>query len=589
MKINHKIIITFFLCGFVSLAYCDDDISGFSYITVRNKSKGVASASGGFGLAWRPSSKNVLETATVSSYDSGTGTLTFTTGEIFGNLSGLGYINNIPFNYTPLQSPGNSIVVEKLPIGVGNPVGAVLTSMEHNLYIVDNDVSSSDIYDGHFFEGKTGALSFISSGVAIISPNVEYNFRILINEDNSMSCFIKSTLELNFPAEPNITSPARTPISEYLGTSDVDSFAISVNNTIGHKWYYDDISIGYTAARYPSIFFKMDVAKLPEQMNVIFNASGQGYDSASTAKTGVKLYARNKQSQWDLIGENGQSRTYQNSVTSVINKSDYTSEDFIDFALIGTFPSGGATNKHSYIKVDFFELVGASDIAMSIGGAVDVYIDDDYLTEGTALLEPTTAGQIMEFPSTDRAVVWIDKVTLQNSPDNELIEGVHYMWAWNDEDFKYSSKVTNSLILTGSDAVLVNYRYSPLVKSAQETLSEDKMVAYKGQDIIVKHMDIYMINVESDIEPNSEELMLTSLAKYVKDLQLNGDDVYVLRWDEILGYLVMSGVYGITKLYITINHRESGLLKSKILRKPGDTIMIDKYSTFRVEGYLYAR
>jgi hypothetical protein len=577
-------------------------VSGFSYITMRNNSIGKALAHGGYGVAWRPSEANSAVRAKATTIEGDILNISFANSNSTiadFNVSGdfmTAYIDNIPFEYSgtdPNQLTGVSLssVASSIIADVNAP--KIVTLANHNLMIVDNDYISLDLYAGKHVEYDGGALSYIKSGITEILPDTTYYFSLTIGAENELQFRVASNKSELYNGMPVISTGARTPLSEYMSTPDMDALAISVIDTKGYKWYYDNIKIGSLSREYPILFISMDSSDLPNFINAHFRAYAEGFSEDNSIEYGVELYVWNPTTlAWVLIGDNEYSSMGATNITRVsedIEKANFESDGHIKLALMPSNPSGSLAELNSTIVVDFFKLQGVSNISVNIGGAVDVYLDDAYLKQDSVDFTPDT-DNFMNNINEDRAIVWVDSVHIKGDENAVLTEGIDYVWAWNEDNFKYSSKVQDVIRLSNGLAseLTLNYTYSPIVKAAQDVIDTDPNVSYKGQDVLVKHMAIHLLDLTATLLGKNIAEIMGLLNQYTKDLTLNENEQYVLIWDDFYNYLRDNGATSITALNILSKTRTGGKVVSSLLRKSGQSIVIDKYSVFKVKGLLDA-
>ena len=567
--------------------------SGYSYITVRNNSIGKAIAHGGYGIAWKPSSSDNDTKTTVGNYALSTKILTIGSSSGFdlaSNSSGIAYVDNIPFTYTGVGTNTLTGVTVSLSAGIAMVSGAVVTASAHNILIVDNDYVGADIYAGRYKEFDGGALSFIASSYANIQPDTIYYFSLIIGTENEIQFRISSDESTLDGSDAVITSGARTNLSKYLDTDNMDAFSLSVVDTRGYKWYYDNIKIGSLDSEYPVAYFEMDTTNLSALITAEYRAYGMGYSSENVLVYGTELWVWDpRYGKWQFLGGNDYaSLTASNysTISAELEKNDYSTSDKIKFIIIPSGASGSLSGYNATLEIDFFVLKSSLGQSVNIGGAVDVYIEDACLQSKSEGFSPDLVNRLTPIADGD-AMVWVDKVYFASDPTTILTEGIDYVIAWASNDFKYSSKSNKGIrVANGISAdIVIDYYYSPLVNSVQKLVDTDPRVGYKGQDVLIKHMAVSKLSLTGTSTSNSLEEMTILLSEFIKTIDLDSSGDYVLGWSSFYSYLLDNDVISPANIEILSMTRVDGLIESSLIKAAGQQFSLDNKSTFKVEGY----
>ncbi len=556
---------------------------GYSYITVRKPSSGKADAISGYGIVWRPSSYDA-ESLELTGTVSGT-TITLNPGDgVHLGTNTVAFISNVIGNkiyYVPFEFTRDTDILTDcvFPENI-TPSGEVtILVCEPNIFIVDNDLVNADMYVNKVMEFPGNTLAYIVSGITKIEKNTDYYFKMQISEDNAIDFYLEETEEALEEATAKISCGARTPLSEYLATSNMDAFGISTVDTAGYKWYYDNIQIRRLAGEYAVNYFEFDISTLADMIQLYIKGYGSGYGG-----DGLKMYVWDpSQEVWEQIAEN----TFSVSGLTISNDIDteyYATDNTIKIKVQTSYPSGLTTE--AAISLDYIDVRSSYNSGVNIGGCVDVYIDDEYLKSDTVDVEPDLSDYINVIDFSNRVPVWIDKIIIKDSsPEIELTEGIDYIWEHNDNNYERSVRGQSIIKFNPaiSSEVRITYYYSSLVKNVQNWVNEPH-IHYKGQDILVRHKNIHLLSI---VATTGDNTILSTIKGHIEDYvnTLTSKDGEVsLTYEGIKEYLYLQGVRELSYLVVTDNYRENGVKTKEIINVPGDVITINKTAIFRLEG-----
>jgi len=565
---------------------------GYSYITVRKSSVEKADVISGYGIAWRPTSyKGTEADLIITGTFSGPSTITVDTGKgnaYFGDatvafieytIHGKNYY--LPFDFE--RATGSDILtgcVFPENIDIANistdPNGVSLLLAEPNLFIVDNDLLNFDMYSGRYIEFPGNTLAFIESTIIKIIPGQEYWFKLEISDDNGIDFYLADSEAALEVADVAISCGARTVKSEYSGATDRDSFGITVFDTAGYEWYYDNIKMSRLDGKYTVNYFEMDVSRLSDLIQVHV----KGYGNASDGD-GLELLIWNPNTlAWVKIGDN----TFSSSklmISDDIEKETYVDDNTIKLQLRTS--SASNTTTHAKIVLDYFAVKSSYNSGVNIGGCVDVYVDDEYLKEDTIDVTPDATDLINVIPF-GRAVVYVDKIIIKGSdPEIILTEGYDYIWMQNNAD--YLNSIKGQSIIKFSPGVVsectIYYHYSPLIKNLQ-IWSDGDHVAFKGQDVLFRHKNIHLITVVATTGDDHTESDIRDMVEdYIETLR-SIDSEYILGYEDIVNYLYTQGVRSLERLTITDDYRIDGEITKSVISAAGDRITINKIEVFKM-------
>lgn len=546
---------------------------GFSFITVRKESYGKASAYSGYGFAWRPSYPSynseisIIGAPTISSMGNGYYDIPVTADpESESLLMYLSYIDTsekkiyVPFNYA-------SYADGKL-IGCYLPTVAPLNThkichMSPNIYICDNNPSHGDMYASKYIMDPLTGLSYIQSATMQILPDVTYYFKISIKSDNAIEVYLQSTSDDFSSSSPVIISGATTPISEYMSVENMDSFGISVYDTCGYQWWYDNLKISKLGGEYPVSYFRFDVTDMPEDLQIEISAYGLSEDNGIM----VKVRDHEGAGKWDSI-LTASVEDYTVMVTNIISKAKYAQGGVIDIMVTTISPSTPETPATIYI--DYIKAVRAMVSGVHMGGCVDVYIDDPsaYLRSVSQTIDETTGSL---------AVPGIYNISSISVNDIELLYAKDYVIS--EADPCYSNSILSSPVIKfapdyyGEEAT-VSYWDSDAVTSAQSLMNDDSHRPL-GLNVLVKHKSIHEITISPD-----DALTESYIASYMEDLQYL-DGVKSIVYTDIAKYIYSeTGSYSDVTLFI--KYFDGSRMKYRTLSTMGQEYKIEETETYRI-------
>jgi len=555
---------------------------GLCYILVRKNSTGIGKVECGYGIAFRPSTLNAdVETTITSISDNYDGTYDVTLADANGLpvTGGAAYIarakGGFPFSY--ISRSGNILSDCSFPVNITAVEGDTVNGAEDNVFIVDNDLIGHDIYSHHQIEHDGGIMSYVTAAAVKIEADVKYEYKLIISSENAIEFRIWETGS-TMPVGADIESGAYTPTAEFLETADMDAFGIGIYGTKGYQWYFDDVYIASIAQEYPGAYFEINVLEFPEDIQAVVNAVGNGYNS-SVATYGAQLYIWDSdEDEWTLIASNASTAITDDTAiySSEFDKTTYANSNVIKFLVVPTYPSGTTGEANATIEVDYFKLIASKNSSMHIGGCSDVYIEDDYLVN--EVIDRTITNGSIILPT--HAIVWINTVSLAiDGGDNiPLVENRDFAWYVNDENYRYSEKVENTLTFAtslGSSTIEIDYYYSPYVSSCQD-LVVDPFVSFKGQDVLVKHLNIHMLTVTSNVT-NVE----TYLEDFIDTLVANDSGERYLKWSDFKEYMEDSNET-VTTLLIKQTYRDENIITVENSITYGDMFTTDKLSCYKV-------
>lgn len=448
-----------------------------------------------------------------------------------------------------------------------------------NLFIVDNsDVIFEPIRTINEWITGSNYRNHVKATAITINPNTEYHYRIIIDEDNAMTVwFSTDENDLGDISKIAIRCGARRPIT-YNPSREI-SFGVSVKNSCGCVWTHHNIYISTYRAKYPGILCDMDVSDMPEQYACRYNAVGTSPVGAS----GVRLYAYNHlRSRWDMISQNlvVDMEGAPDITTMNLKKSIYASaNNRAHFVVLTSNPSGD-TDQVATLELKHFSLYPPPTKQISLGGAVDIYIDDDSLETKTKVIPAGTITERTYVPDfEDDVPVWITSVTVGGV---NQIHNTDYVWGYKTRDYAGSIKQNIYFrfieVPSPGDEVAITYLNSPAVTSVGD-INDDYHRSFKGSDILVKHMPVHYLTYDAEAVESAE--LITGIRSYIDQLSVDEEKYKTIEYLDLITYLRMQGILP-RSLTITIQYKEGLMLNSQVLSAQGDTYRLYEIHTIEV-------
>lgn len=545
----------------------DNPWGGYSFIQVRKNSTGKASAYSGYGIAWRPSVPDMDELIDISGVDAvgRDGYWQITCGNPDTDTEATLYLvqtgADLKTAYIPFQHEGyNGGALKGCYIPNATPsTSDKIALMSPNVYIVDNDPVHGDNYASRYIIDPLTGLSFIQAGTCLIEKDKSYYFEISIDGNNALSFKLKEADAVGDPADI-LSTGATVTLSEYLGGSNMDSLGLSVYDTNGYQWWYDDIKIEKLASEYAVMYFLMDVAGMPESLQIEITAAGSapGQDGLC-----VEVWSSS-------LGEWVNILTYSNDaeatlISKTISKIDYAEESMIT---VRARSLGSSTaSEPALISVDSIKVVRSTTPGVHIGGCVDVYVDDPEAQRrrtGISLATTGTYAGVGSYPN-------ISKVTV--AAGAELMYGVDYVIEAGDHN-TYNSNRSEAILRVAAahtGATLnITYWNSLAMESIADMLSSDD---YKpvATDVLVRHKVIHEIVTDSYEQ---------SLITYMDTLRYE-NSVKTISYSDFVKHIYnTTGIYASPKMII---HAFDGQKRRMAaLTSMGQEYAINEIETFRI-------
>lgn len=540
---------------------------GFSFIQVRKNSSGRASAYSGYGIAWRPSHPDyatisavtdIAESETPGRYDIEASVLKYPDNGVMY----LVYDDNGIDRHVPIQCGGYSDgwLTGCYTGGIVPDANMSVCYMAPNVYIVDNNSVHGDGYASRYVIDPLTGLAYIMAATWVIKPNVQYYFKITIDDTNALAFHLGEDDELGEGTEVVRCGPL-TPLSEYLGDLDHDSFGVSVYDTGGYQWWYDNLTISKLSGEYAVAYFVMDVSEMPDDLQLELLAHASGVQNGIIAN----IWNPNAPAQWDNILESGTS-DYAIMVSDVFQKSVYAPDGYVTIMVRSMHPSGAL--QPSEVHIDYIKVIRTTMLGMHMGGCVDVYVDDP-----SAVIEQYNI-EVPESRIIDMAEGGdISSITYNDSP---LVYGVDYVYAEDPSYARSSLGIVKIVFAEGyiDKTVTINKWESEVIAGAQGVLDKD-IHRPLNASVIVKHKKIHEITVSPEGNGVKE-----AIEGYVQGL-MYANKTKKLSYSEAVAYVyrIVGEYHPIT---IEIKSHDGKRIITKSLFMPGQEYGIDEAETFRV-------
>ena len=250
----------------------------------------------------------------------------------------------------------------------------------YNVYIVDNDVLSNDVFVGkQIVREDLGINKFIAAGKKEILIDTWYEYSLKIKSDNSIIAKVWN----NASGEPGdddgpgaayiIVKSGASGTAFRDGTQEDYQFGIGVHNTNGGEWFFDDLQILAIDSAYPYSLFKFKATPASFTGPATFKYYGYGVDQDATY--GLTAFLLNSGEQWVNVGTNASTAASQVVDTEIMYEledvGDYRNADGYIYA--ATRPDGtvGEKNLNSY----YTSLENVMPSGIHTGNMIDVWID----------------------------------------------------------------------------------------------------------------------------------------------------------------------------------------------------------------------
>lgn len=552
----------------------DDNLNcGYSFITVR-KGAGTASAYSGYGFVWRPSSPTYNDemdiAGAVESETYGAGYYDITCADPGVGIDLLYLVSEDSVTHRKTYTPFNYVEYDSGAIkGCYLPTAAPTTShhlchMSPNIYIVDNDPAHGDMYASKYIVDPLTGLAYIQAGTALIEPGTKYYFGIEITSTNAITVSMNDTGAPFVEGDIIISSGATSPMSEFLNSPNMDYFGISVFDTYGSQWWYDNLKISLLDGEHAVGYFRFDVSDISEDMQIELSAHGTGGTT-----DGIKVSIWDGAAWEDILT----AATSENAVmvSNIFTKTEYAAGGYIDIRVTTTEP--GSNGLPSYLEIDYIKVIRALVSGVHMGGCVDVYIDDPDAAI-TTITETVDASSY--------------SIDLLGSNDifnitSVAIAGAGLLYAKDYIIVEADPSISNSILAKshlkfkstyGNLPATISYWESLAVASAQAAVELDKHRPL-GINVLVKHKRIHEITATpGDVTTKGY------LEDYLSELPYI-DGVKTISYSDLSKYIYgESGTY--TALTLSIKSYDGNRMKYRTIGSMGQEYQIDETETFRI-------
>ena len=553
----------------------EGDYSGYSFIQVRKNNTGKASVYSGYGVAWRPSVPIGREESVISVSPGSNGQSYY---DIEVALTGVDIEPGVAF-LKSIDPKGKSIYTPFTYAGysggilsncyISSPVpspesGHEIVKSSPNVYIVDNDTINGDGYSGQYLIDPLTGLSYIQAAIALIAPDTRYYFKMVIGEDNAITFALDTSPVVDIiPENTVITSGSTTTLSEFTGSEDSDSFGLSVYDTAGKQWWYDDIRIEKLSGEYAVGYFRFNVYDMPEDLQL--EVAGYAESGGGQALRAIIWDPALKR--YDTILS---SAVWPGAVlvSDIFKRTTYQSDGHVMIQVTSLYPSEYGAPSH--ISIDYIKIIRANILGVHMGGCVDVYLDDP----GAALIVESRVVSGSGTVTLDGAM---DISSIATSSGVELTYSRDYIIAEASDDTANSVK-GNTVIMFSEDywSTPVNIsRWASAVVSDASSLLEQPEHRPLNTNILVKHKRVHEINV-TPYDASMAMLLFDYLSQVryengVKTVSISGFNAYVY------------GKTGVSKQYsLVINSFDGRKRRMTTIQNVSQAYSISETETFRV-------
>lgn len=453
---------------------------------------------------------------------------------------------------------------------------------KYNLYIVDNDALSEEIFVGNeSMLTQTGGINdFLVAGKKQITTETEYDFTMKIYSHFGIDLWIYESN--NSPAELNAANRDLTmgqTYPKYEPQAAGEDFGLAVQETSNSSWRYRDIVITNITQFYPMHLFKMKTPteSFADGKQFIVNYYGIGHGENNNA---LKFYI-NKDDNWVKIGENtaGESDTIEQKkiIKTLSSIEDY--RDTQDYIYLLATPYNYQDSTHN-IESNYISVDNVLPSGIHRGNVVDIYTEAKSQIEQTTLSTTLTDNKLYlqnesstNFPVAD--IISISRTTT----GSELVEGTDYVVSHVKTETSFS---TRDNILITFDAsfvgigVTVAYRYYT-DGSAVQSLVESADYRNPGQDPLFKIMPLTIVNLNT-----FEYKGLVSVEEMKEALveQINNISDGILEISDLIGAAYDAGATYVNLTTTDVSVREYDYLGNYTESKVTDSHTISGLKTY---------
>jgi hypothetical protein len=442
----------------------------------------------------------------------------------------------------------------------------------YNIYIVDNSPLANDLFiNSTFVVNPQGENAFKAAAVYTIAPNVEYNFKITIEEDSAISAKVwpVSGSEPTLP-QLNVGAPLEGPTS--VGTH----WGVGVLGTKNAQWWYDDLKVETTVGVHTAVMYRLkaDPIQFPAGSFARVSHYGYGYDSTTY---GLLAFIKKNEGAgytWTQIGSNTSRNTSDHASTGisynfVMGTAYRDTDNFIDILLTSTSASTTVTEVASH----YVSLENALASGIHTGGCADIYINDP---DGIVVMDKTInnvtgnipMGTANGFQTPIHSIVEVD-VAMTALP---LVENVDWTLVTPDPATALSTQEQPYLSFNPgliNTQVRILYRYYAHGSQIQSTVNSDKY-RYSGVSNLAKIMPPILVRF------NNLSYRGAVAASVVQD----AIKAYIVGQTETITLdAILNTVYSLGATFIDRANLDVDIIETDYMRVTSDPIaLIDTYT-----------
>ncbi len=378
--------------------------------------------------------------------------------------------------------------------GIAWRKGAGGEAGEYNVYIVDTDALSEDVFvnESQIWDQSGGVNQFLAAAKVEILINTWYEFVIDINAKAGMDVWIYEAASP--PAELNngnrVIYRGQT-YPPYLTQSAGDHFGISVIDSSNYEWWYRLIEITSIIETYPMELFRLkcNPADFTDGDGFSLTYYGVGYGDTENS---LKWYVRNQNTDaWDLCGSitAGPTDTLNDmkSVKQLTDIADY--RDANDYVNVLATPYNYNDTEH--VLRSYY--VGATNVLLSgvhRGNMTDIYVNAKTKYSSEILSVTLTSPRLVlsTIPGINFPIIDIISIS-RTLTGIEYVENTEYSVTRPTPGDAFSNRDDIQIVfaddgIAGIDVDIL-YRYYTEGEAAQALLDSDEY-RYVGTDNLLK-------------------------------------------------------------------------------------------------------
>lgn len=386
-----------------------------------------------------------------------------------------------------------------------------VTSGIFNVYLVDNSplVNNTFLYNESILQ-ENGINNFLAAGSMELAQNTNYQFKMQINEYNSIKLWIvDDTVDLDtglvddwYDADTLTsgyiaTSPARS--SVYEPQASGTAFGIGVLGTRQTQWYFDDLQIYSTISNFPFVYFNI---KIPDSLvgttdPALLEWEGYGVwgNSPYTGTSGIQMWIQKTAGSWELVG----SHTWTPDSPDITERK--LSKEIADISVynngagyLNAYVTTTEANNIARVYTDYIHLSSIAPSGIHTGNMLDIYVKDTSKiarathseVASTIYLDSSSLGPIVAV----RSITNFNVQMVPGDPD------IGYLVTSPVPDTAFSTNEQVKIAFGASTDAVIEYLYYTEGLAAQSYVNSNGL-RYPGANLLVKVQPPTIVTIEN--------------------------------------------------------------------------------------------